>query len=804
MSTAICIIASFIHIKQQLGRMAAAVSPILVDLSNKDSRFLFIKDSFDEFLYGDYGLYTLEWQLKALETIPSTPPESEETSIDQVEDKFRNRYIHLPIVLHDIVNTAIYEILSIFDIDITLARVPKITDSLVMSIGLLKELYQESRDLALRQAKTISFNPLTPSPQERNEYQYSDRLGSSNIRILSIQPGLEGSSMECQLEKRNLDNDIIEEALSYVWGKPKFDKTIKLDGKLFRITTSLNNILRSLRHRNVPRRIWIDAICINQLDLEEKNHQVRLMGKIYSKAQTTIIWLGDHSTKHTTLKPNLLDTAIDNLTSGPNKFGSNTVDEYDLPYIFEKVVKYQEDRLWDEERCALSILLYRCVNIIRTHKWWERVWTIQEAALAPNEPIIWFCGHTFSYSTLMAAIDVVDSIMASIRDSDGESSPVKDVYYELMKQSIVGGERKGDVKLIRSLRKHMASTSSSLIPSNSVQSLLPWFLQSVHAHRATDPRDKIFALQSLLLKSEGLLINVNYHEPTEPLFRRITAQCFNQAIPFLPLHYNLLIESRNNVGDMPQSSSWVLDFSHSRAGRENSTVETLYYRFLHGGTNLQPLSDHPPEGAWWFASPKTLFCSGVAIGMIHDIFIVPDLTKHLPEDVRQVFQNIIQWWELSIAEEQREWPMITNSTTTADGDKGAFENQGSNPGPSREEVMRLVTFGSPIFDYLGTSISMEMLKQERLSLRRLSGTYLFIAKGGILGLATAHVQKGDMLAIIHKYPNYVILRDTHYQDVPAQDKEKHRIVARAVVAESQDKMRSRIAKGFESCTFQII
>ncbi|KAF6833114.1 ankyrin and het domain-containing protein, partial [Colletotrichum musicola] len=59
------------------------------------------------------------------------------------------------------------------------------------------------------------------------------------------------------------------------------------------ITRSLHDALRDLRDGTRVRRVWADALCINQLDIPERNSQVALMGRIYSVAASTIIYLGD-------------------------------------------------------------------------------------------------------------------------------------------------------------------------------------------------------------------------------------------------------------------------------------------------------------------------------------------------------------------------------------------------------------------------------------------------------------------------------------------------------------------------------
>ncbi|KAF2029746.1 heterokaryon incompatibility, partial [Setomelanomma holmii] len=83
-------------------------------------------------------------------------------------------------------------------------------------------------------------------------------------------------------------------ALSYAWGDAKGDKGILLDGMPFTVRRNLWTFLQQARNRltQPPTLLWIDAICINQTEVHERNLQVGLMGQIYSKASKVFVWLG--------------------------------------------------------------------------------------------------------------------------------------------------------------------------------------------------------------------------------------------------------------------------------------------------------------------------------------------------------------------------------------------------------------------------------------------------------------------------------------------------------------------------------
>lgn len=100
--------------------------------------------------------------------------------------------------------------------------------------------------------------------------------------------------LECRLEYTTLENDRPYEALSYVWGSPEFTQEIRLNNKLFYITPNLETVLRHLRHSADERRLWVDAICIDQTNIDERNDQVGYMSEIYSHCSMDLFWLGEH------------------------------------------------------------------------------------------------------------------------------------------------------------------------------------------------------------------------------------------------------------------------------------------------------------------------------------------------------------------------------------------------------------------------------------------------------------------------------------------------------------------------------
>ena len=82
------------------------------------------------------------------------------------------------------------------------------------------------------------------------------------------------------------------EAISYTWGPDAPSIPIKIDGALILVTAPIDELLWNRRSIFTSHVFWIDAICINQRDQEEKSNQLPMMAKIYGRAARVIVWLG--------------------------------------------------------------------------------------------------------------------------------------------------------------------------------------------------------------------------------------------------------------------------------------------------------------------------------------------------------------------------------------------------------------------------------------------------------------------------------------------------------------------------------
>lgn len=191
------------------------------------------------------------------------------------------------------------------------------------------------------------------SPEEPEIYKHQ-RLDTSTdeIRLLKLSRETKGP-VHCEVKVFPLERAPPYVALSYRWGLPSPLHDIHIEGKVLKIRDILNSCLLELREE-LNTWLWVDQICIAQMDTSERNHQVGIMARIYGRSAFVIIWLGD------------------------------------IPLAYPREDDRFNDRDLDEESAVLLL----------KNKYFRRMWIIQEILLAKK---IWLRinGHrNIAWSTI--------------------------------------------------------------------------------------------------------------------------------------------------------------------------------------------------------------------------------------------------------------------------------------------------------------------------------------------------------------------------------------------------------------------
>ncbi|KAF2774145.1 HET-domain-containing protein [Teratosphaeria nubilosa] len=136
-----------------------------------------------------------------------------------------------------------------------------------------------------------SHRPVEDTHTRSQASQFDDRR--KVIKLCSILDGNRHDPLACSLRAVNLSQRPVYQCISYVWGDPNDQETMQLDGKSVPAPSSLVALLLRLRGSTAASDLWVDTLCIDQENHDEKKEQVALMGEIYANAENVIVWLGD-------------------------------------------------------------------------------------------------------------------------------------------------------------------------------------------------------------------------------------------------------------------------------------------------------------------------------------------------------------------------------------------------------------------------------------------------------------------------------------------------------------------------------
>ncbi|KAF5637131.1 het-domain protein [Fusarium sp. NRRL 52700] len=121
---------------------------------------------------------------------------------------------------------------------------------------------------------------------------YAKLLNDRQIRLMTLYAGQAGDPIRCHLRRVKLGMSLKFEALSYKWKEAEGRTSITCNGISLSVTRNLASALGALRFPFGVRVLWVDAVCINQDDQEEKSKQIPLMREIYTSAKAVLTWLG--------------------------------------------------------------------------------------------------------------------------------------------------------------------------------------------------------------------------------------------------------------------------------------------------------------------------------------------------------------------------------------------------------------------------------------------------------------------------------------------------------------------------------
>lgn len=364
--------------------------------------------------------------------------------------------------------------------------------------------------------------PLLEETDLRNEdgileYHYPELQHIRHIRLLEYSIKSNCNDAKFHISEKSLedvDGDFI--AISYCWGGEKPTEYLQISPREYlKITKSVHTLLRHVVGVAGRLPVWIDAICINQANLEEKSAQVSMMGDIYAAAKCVVVWLGtgdltptDEAALWSYLTPfcNQESTTF----SGTNGFGGVG------DMLFGRVLQ---------------------------SPWFERAWVVQEVCFARK--VFFLCGAigmtmTFLKDYLKIRLNNYTSLPQSYSVPSGWGRATLPVFERLPN---LYGHR----ELIQ------RNGGRPKVPLNDI-------LLEFQSLKATEPRDKVFAFLGLTAHPS---VQTDYTNSIGDVFTEAMIACSPDLYDYRILGYAGLANPRVSgpTAKLAMVPTWVPDFS---------------------------------------------------------------------------------------------------------------------------------------------------------------------------------------------------------------------------------------------------
>lgn len=369
-------------------------------------------------------------------------------------------------------------------------------------------------------------------------------------------------------------------ALSYVWGDLNSNCEILLNGALFKVTTNLHQALRQLRMsqgdeiRTRKLRVWIDAICINQGDPEEKAKTVERMGSIFKGALCVRGWVGQPATLDAPMISQVLGLLRDvrlirQMTDGGSDIGDH-----------------------------LSSAHWRSIQRVGTkflsERYWERVWIMQEMYLA-TQINFWYGDNEFTTGDILHLGQLMQ--------------------HEYVVPSL---EVKYNIRRLEDLRRRDGTrTDNGYRPSDfftrNLFADVTNLVELIHSSKATEQRDKVYGFHALLPDAVRDCIKPKYGsggKAAETYTKFSKAWIEYESSLNLLARVNIYNSERHIPNQQAVLPSWVVDLE---TPQQWFSVRTLV-------SEEQNRSFHADKGyrslITFADNDRSLICSGLIIDTI--------------------------------------------------------------------------------------------------------------------------------------------------------------------------------------------
>ncbi|KAH8680571.1 heterokaryon incompatibility protein-domain-containing protein [Xylariales sp. PMI_506] len=387
-----------------------------------------------------------------------------------------------------------------------------------------------------------------------------------DIRLIQLLPGTWDAPIECRLKHYNLASKPRYSAISYAWGSATVIQRVIVDQVQMNVTANLESALRHIRRPDSAQLIWTDALCINQRNNEERSRQVMIMRDIYSLANEVIVFLGDghghRNTYSTRLSPpnpvnfvnshddhQHIESFIQRWSKGTSKTKVNALDVFCLIRILAG--SDREHQLLDvSERSEYCDMIFEALRMLLLSQWWTRIWVFQEIIVS-KKVLVQYGGMRGPWEMFVAAA-LEQPHKSQLLNIPSDSRKVW-LHFS---------------KVILEIEDRRRVWHSDIVTTTEFDSKVPelWsLLRTTKTRKASDDRDKIFALLGLLRQKTSMI--PNYNLSTRETYTEVMIDMIRQTKSLDILCGNTM---RKNRSDIP---SWAVDWSATADDQETYEID---------------------------------------------------------------------------------------------------------------------------------------------------------------------------------------------------------------------------------------
>lgn len=396
---------------------------------------------------------------------------------------------------------------------------------------------------------------------------------TQQIRLLRLLPKSSEAATDiiaCEIRPFDIAEAPRFSALSWAWGNAYgIEENICINDATFKVTNpSLLDALKHLRRyfthptspAAAPEWIWIDALCINQEDMEERSGQVLMMVAIYEQATNVISWLGSGDPAITSAFSFIAETVQ------AARGATNSRAQIKMRIGREPVANAAGGAWEDSTNSMDTIVDPRLIHLFSLSNdipqffgmsYWHRLWIVQELVRTrPEDNIIMYENDTMLFSDIqifrdswlefLKRLQLLPQWEASLTRTPGWENIAASwaVYVRTMEDTLVVWSYYDFLRGVRT----------------SADNLLYVVLSG--AYISVDPRDKVYGFLGLASPSVQKQVSVDYSQPAADLYKNWFAEVLRDWMSLDPLYFAGL-NSRTHSDPMDGLPSWVPDLRRS-------------------------------------------------------------------------------------------------------------------------------------------------------------------------------------------------------------------------------------------------